>query len=433
MVSMQTLKRMLIGSLVVMWSMRIAAAGELPIASPSDVGLSPSKLNQAKEAVQALVDKKEVAGAILIVARHGKVVKLEGLGVMDLDSGKPMKPDTIVRIFSMTKPITTVAAMMLYEEGKFQLDDPVSKYLPELQGLRVYAGKGDDTVEAKREMTVRDLLRHTSGLTYGAFGSTPVDKLYQERKVLSDPNDALQDLVAKLGKIPLLYQPGTRFNYSVSTDVLGRLVEVLAKRELDIYFAERIFKPLDMKDTGFFVPKDQLERFAANHGPGEKEKLKVIETATTSRYRKRPKLLSGGGGLVSTARDYLRFCQMLLNGGELEGTRLLTRETIQTMTQNQLPAEAMPLNMLGMKLPGMGFGLGFGVRVSGDKDNPAEVVGEYYWGGAASTHFWISPRHDLIVIALEQYMPFNQRLAQTLKPIVYQAVVEPGTSAKEQE
>jgi CubicO group peptidase (beta-lactamase class C family) len=205
---------------------------------------------------------------------------------------------------------------------------------------------------------------------------------------------------------------------------------VLSKNDLDVFFAERIFKPLDMKDTGFFVSADKVERFAANHGPGEKDKLKVIDTAAMSRYLTRPKLLSGGGGLVSTARDYLRFCQMLLNGGQLEETRLLKKETIQMMTQNQLPAEAMPLNMSGMKLPGMGFGLGFAVRVSGNKDNPAEAVGEYYWGGAASTHFWISPRHDLIVIALEQYMPFNQRLSQILRPIVYQAVVE-GTAAKE--
>jgi CubicO group peptidase (beta-lactamase class C family) len=421
---MQTLKRALISGLLLVWGIRAAAAAELPVASPAEVGLSSSKLNQATEAVQALVDKKEVAGAVIAVARHGKVVQLEALGSMDAASGKPMQRDTIFRIYSMTKPVTTVAAMMLYEEGKLDLDAPVSKYLPELKGLRVYAGKGDETVEANREMTVRDLMRHTSGLTYGALGSTPVDKLYQQRKVLGDPNDTLADLVAKLGKIPLLYQPGTRFNYSVSTDVLGRLAEVLSEKDLDVYFAERIFKPLDMKDTGFFVPADQVERFAANHGPGEKETLKVTETAAKSRYLSRPKLLSGGGGLVSTARDYMRFCQMLLNGGKLEETRLLKKETIQMMTQNQLPAEAMPLTMLGMKLPGMGFGLGFGVRVSGNKDNPAEAVGEYYWAGAASTHFWISPRHDLIVIALEQYMPFNQRLSQTLKPIVYQAVVE---------
>jgi CubicO group peptidase (beta-lactamase class C family) len=221
---MQTLKRVLIGGLLLIWGMRVVAAAELPVASPPEAGLSASKLNQAKEAVQALVDKKELAGAVIAVARHGKVVQLEAVGTMDAASGKPMKRDTIFRIYSMTKPVTTVAAMMLYEEGKLDLDAPVSKYLPELKGLRVDAGKGEETVEANREMTVRDLMRHTSGLTYGLFGATPVDKLYQQRKVLGDPNDTLADLVAKLGKIPLLYQPGTRFNYSVSTDVLGRLV-----------------------------------------------------------------------------------------------------------------------------------------------------------------------------------------------------------------
>src|SRR5262245_16090074 len=418
---MRMLKCVLVGGMLLLGAAR-GMGEELPVASPESVGLASGKLKEARQAVQALVDQKEIAGAVLAVARRGKVVRLDAVGVMDVGGGQPMKPDTIFRIFSMTKPVTTVAAMMLVEDGKIQLDDPVAKYLPEFKDLRVHTGKGDETVEAKRAMTVRDLMRHTSGLTYGVFGATPVDQLYQKHKVL-DRGDSLQDLVTKLGKIPLLYQPGTRFHYSVSTDVLGRVVAVASGKTLDVFFEDRIFKPLGMKDTGFFVPDEKLGRFAALHAGGKGE-LKVTETAAESRYRKKPPFLSGGGGLVSTARDYLRFCQMLLNGGELEGTRLLRKETVQSMIQNQLPEEAMPLTMSGLKLPGVGFGLGFGVVVSGDKANPVGVAGEYFWGGAASTHFWISPRHELAVLVLEQYMPFNQRLQLAVKPIVYQAVVE---------
>jgi CubicO group peptidase (beta-lactamase class C family) len=252
--------------------------------------------------------------------------------------------------------------MTLVEEGRLGLDDPVSKYLPEFKALRVHAGKGDETVEARREVTVRDLTRHTSGLTYGVIGSSPVDQLYKKAGVMAR-GDSLQDMVAKLGKVPLMHQPGTRWQYSVSTDVLGRVVEVASGQGLDVFFAERIFKPLDMKDSGFFVPKDRLSRFAANHGLDKGKKLTVTETAEKSRYASPPKMLSGGGGCVSTARDYLRFCQMLLNGGELGGVRLLKEATVAEMTRNQLSQEAMKAKNGGNAEVGEGFGLGFGVRV----------------------------------------------------------------------
>ncbi len=419
---MQGVKRLLVCVLVWLWTAQFVAA-QLPMARPDSVGMDAKKLEDAREAVQKLIDDKQVAGAILLVARHGKVVELDALGYQDADAGKPMKTDTIVRIYSMSKPITTVAAMMLVEEGKLQLDDPVSKYLHEFKALRVHTGKGDETVEAKREVTVRDLMRHTAGLTYGVFGNSPVDQLYKKNRIL-DPGDTLEDMVKKLGKIPLQYQPGTRWHYSVAVDVLGRLVEVASGKPFDEFLAERIFKPLDMKDTAFYVPADKLDRFAASNGPGEGGKFKVTEPVAKSRFRNKPKLLSGGGGLTSTAHDYYRFCQMMLNGGELDGKRLLKKETVAEMTRNQLPEEAMKAKNNGSADVGDGFGLGFGVRVG--KDNPAtgSMVGEYSWGGAASTHFWIAPRQDLIVIALEQYMPFNNRLAQTVKPIVYQAIVD---------
>ncbi len=400
-----------------------AAAGELPTAKPKEVGLDADKLQQAHDAVQALIGKKEMAGAVIAVARKGKVVVFEALGESEAGSGKPMKTDAIVRIFSMTKPITTVAAMILADDGKLGLDDPVSKYLPEFKGLRVQSGDGDETVEAKREVTVGDLMRHTSGLTYGIFGDTAVDKRYLKAGVFA-PDDTLQDMMTKLGKLPLLYQPGTRWHYSVSTDVLGRVVEVASGKALDEFFAERIFKPLDMKDSGFFVPEEKLGRFAAVHGFDKDKKLTVTETADKSRYKSKPKWLSGGGGGVSTARDYLRFCQMLLNGGELDGVRLLKKETVAEMTRNQLPEEAMKEKNGGRADVGDGFGLGFGVRVGKDDPAAGKAVGEYYWGGAASTHFWISPKQELVVVALEQFMPNRPTLQQAIKPLIYQAAKE---------
>jgi CubicO group peptidase (beta-lactamase class C family) len=420
---MQALKRILLGAVFVVLAARFAAAGELPTAKPKDVGLDADKIQQVHDAVQALIDKKEMAGAVVAVARRGKVVMFEALGESEAGSGKAMKPDAIVRIYSMTKPITTVAAMILVDEGKIGLDDPVSKYLPEFKDRRVHTGKGEETVPAKREITIRDLMRHTSGLTYGVFGNSGVDQLYKNAGVLA-PGDTLQDMVTKLGKLPLMYEPGTRWNYSVSTDVLGRVVEVVSGKPLDEFFAERIFKPLDMKDSGFFVPEDKLDRFAASHGLDKEKKLTATETAARSRYRTRPKMLSGGGGCVSTARDYLRFCQMLLGGGELDGVRLLKKETVAEMTKNQLGEEAMKAKNGGNAEVGDGFGLGFGVRVGKDDAAAGKAVGEYYWGGAASTHFWISPRQELAVVALEQFQPNRPKLAQAIKPLIYQAARE---------
>jgi CubicO group peptidase (beta-lactamase class C family) len=415
------MKRFGITCFLVVVATSFAAAGELPTAKPSDVGLAADKIQNAHDAVQTLVDKKEMAGAIVAVARKGKVAMFEAFGESEAGSGKSMKTDAIVRIFSMTKPITTVAAMMLVDEGKIGLDDPVSKYIPDFKSCRVHTGKGDETVEAKREMTVRDLMRHTSGLTYGS-GNSPVAELYRKAGI-SARTDTLAEMMSKLGRIPLVHQPGERWNYSVSTDVLGRVVEVASGKSLDEFFAERIFKPLDMKDSGFTVPDNQLDRFAANHGVDAKDKkLIATETAEKSRYRTKPNLLSGGGGCVSTARDYLRFCQMLLNGGELDGVRLLKKESVAEMTRNQLSEEAMKAKNGGRSDIGDGFSLGFGVRVGKDDTASGSCVDEYYWGGAASTHFWISPKQELIVVALEQFMPNRPKLKQAIKPLIYQAV-----------
>ena len=400
----------------------VAWSQELPTAKPEDVGLSAEKLARVGPAVRALVDDDKVAGAITMVARRGKVVYFEAVGKRDVESGKPMERDTILRFYSMSKPVTSVAVMMLVEAGKIDLDDPVAKHLPELKGLRVFVranGDGFETESAKRDPTVRDLLRHTAGLTYGLFGNTPIDEKYRTVGLLA-PGSTLDGMTKKLGELPLLYQPGTKWNYSVATDVLGRIVEVTSGKSLDAFFAERIFRPLDMPDSGFFVPADKLDRLAATHGTAD-GKLRVTDAPATSSFRTRPTLLSGGGGLVSTARDYMRFCQMLAAGGELGGRRLLRRETVQAMTANQLPDEAFPIAFGPIQRPGTGFGLGFSVQVNRDPLS-ASRIGEYGWGGAASTHFWISPKDELVVIALQQFMPFSTRLEQTIKPIVYESI-----------
>ena len=414
--------------IVVAWALsgcRLAAAAEMQTAKPEAVGMSPQRLALVVPAMQKIVDDRKVAGAITVVARQGKIVLFEAVGQQDIDADKPMNHDTIMRIYSMTKPITSVAVMMLAEQGKLSLDDPVAQHLPEFQDLKVFAGVDDGELQlddAQRAPTIRDLLRHTSGLTYGLFGINEVDQRYRKANILGR-NGTLAGLVTKLGEIPLLYQPGARFNYSVSTDVLGRVVEVASGQGFDVFLRERIFAPLGMNDTGFFVPDSKLDRFATNYGPKLLGGLRVVDAVQQSNYRHEPKFLSGGGGLVSTARDYIRFCQMILNNGELDGQRVLSSESVEAMTKNQLPDEAYPIR-LGGKRPGIGFGLGFSVVVERTGPPNRSRVGEYGWGGAASTHFWISPADDLAVVVLTQLMPFNFQMEHAVKPLVYDAISE---------
>ncbi|MHC4085532.1 MAG: serine hydrolase domain-containing protein, partial [Planctomycetota bacterium] len=351
---MKTTRQTLIVILLSLALSFVAHAKQIPITSPEDVGMSTEKLTQVKPAVQAFIDNEKIAGASVIVARKGKIVLFETLGMMDKEAKKPMKQDTILRFYSMTKPVTSVAAMMLYEEGKLKLDDPVSKYIPEFKGLKVYVESGKHA-EQEREMSVRDLFRHTSGLTYGFFGNTPVDKMYRAGSVF-DWDSSLQDMIDKLSEIPLLYQPSTKWHYSVSTDVLGYLVQKISGQSLDKFFRTRIFKPLKMKDTAFHVPAKKVDRFAVCYGPNLTGGLRIVDDPNKSRYLKKPSILSGGGGLVSTARDYIQFCQMLLNKGRLDGKQLLRPETVEMMTTNQLP-DSVRRGKDG------GFGLGFSVRL----------------------------------------------------------------------
>lgn len=407
---MKTTRQILIVILLSLALSFVAQAKQIPITSPEDVGMSTEILAQVKPAVQAFVNNDKIAGASVLVARKGKIVLFETFGMMDMEAKKSMKQDTIFRFYSMTKPVTSVAAMMLYEEGKLKLDDPVAKYIPEFKGLKVYV-ESDMHAEQEHQMSIRDLFRHTSGLTYGFFGNTPVDKIYRAKSVF-DWDKPLQDMINKLSEIPLLYQPSTKWHYSVSTDVLGYIVEKVSGQSLDMFFKARIFKPLKMKDTAFYIPAKKVDRFATCYGPNLTGGLNITDNPATSRYLKKRSLLSGGGGLVSTAWDYLRFCQMLLNKGQLDGERLLRTETVEMMTTNQLP-DSVKRGEDG------GFGLGFSVRLKDGKF----PKGEYGWGGMASTHFWISPKDELIVIALSQYMPYSGRLENTIKPLVYDSIL----------
>ncbi len=394
-------------------------SAEMPRVTPREAGLSAEKLNRVNSIVRAQVDKKQIAGAVVLVARHGQVALCEAFGKLDVKSGQPMRPDAIFRIYSMTKPITSVATLMLVEAGRLKLDDPIGNYLPELKNLRVYAAK-DKTIAAKREVTIRDLMRHTSGFTYGLPGGSAVDELYIQNKI---DEGGLPDMIRKLGTLPLQDQPGTRFNYSYSTDVLGRVIEVVSGEPLDKFLRERILQPLDMHDTGFTVAEEKLNRFSTAYARGPKKSLVAIDSPATSRYRKQPRFSSGGGGLLSTARDYCRFCQMLLNGGELEGARLLRPETVAQMTSNQLPKEALPIRLGGFPVPGHGFGLGVMVRLQGPS-GPARGDGEYSWSGAASTYFWVVPKPQLIIVILQQIEPLDISLQLQLKPVVYSAIMD---------
>ena len=371
-------------------------------------------ISTVDEAVSSLVDSGEIAGAVVLAVKNGETVHSKAYGVSDITTGQEMAPDTIFRIFSMTKPITTVAAMMLWEEGKIELDAPVSQYIPELKDFEVLTEDGAE-VKAERDPTIRDLMRHTSGFDYGFLGGA-LSERYQEKKIL-DSSGTLADMTRKLATLPLAYQPGTRFNYSVSTDVLGRVVERVSATDLNTFFQERIFAPLGMVDTDFTVPKEKVARFAANHALDPQGKLVRIDDPETSDYTKDKTFLSGGGGLVGTAGDYGRFCQMLVNGGVLEGKRLLKEETVALMTTNQIPDQAMPIGV-GDSRPGVGFGLGFSVRVAEDPEDPG-IVGEYGWGGAASTHFWISPKDKLFVVTMRNFMPYQSTLENKLKPLIY--------------
>ncbi len=402
-------------------------ARNLAPAAPEDVGMSSQRLSRVSSAMQELVDDGKLAGIVIMVARYGKIVHFATFGHQEISSDTPMTKDSIVRIYSMSKPITGVALMMLYEEGKFRLSDPVVKYIPEFKDLKVASGEGKNgplVEKADHPMTIRELMTHTAGLTYGVFSKSQVDEMYVKAGVL-DPNSTLKDMINKLSKIPLHHQPGSLWYYSVAVDVQGYLVEVLSGLPFDVFLKERLFDPLGMKDTGFHVPKDKTGYFAQVYNYDEDGNLIAQEGFGGARnYLKPATFFSGGGGLVSTAMDYMRFCQMLLNGGVLDGVRILSPLTVDLMHRNHLPKDMVEMSPGS----GLGFGLDFAVVLDPVEANTISK-GEYLWGGAAGTWFWIDPVEDLIFVGMIQQFGRGRPDVRSLtRQLTYQAILETKNS-----
>jgi CubicO group peptidase (beta-lactamase class C family) len=370
----------------------------LPTAKAENVGMSAERLTRLSEGMKSLVDQGRLAGVVTMVARRGKVIEFEAIGKRDIAANLPMQKDSIFRIYSMTKPITGVAMMMLFEEGKWQLNDPVAKYIPEFADLKVYGTDANGNVVLKDQVhpvSMRELMSHTGGFTYGYFSNTPVDKLQREAEVLNI-NNTLEEMIKRVAKLPLNAQPGSEWHYSISVDIQGYIVQKLSGMPFEEFLEKRIFKPLNMVDTGFYVPAEKLKRLAEYYSYGKDGRLEVVRGGLNHDFSAKPALPSGGGGLVSTATDYMRFCQMLLNGGKLDGVRLISPRSVELMRTNILPPAMQTLG------PGAGFGLDFGVYIDAVAAGGYYGKGTYYWGGAAGTWFWIDPTDELIVIGMIQ-------------------------------
>jgi CubicO group peptidase (beta-lactamase class C family) len=417
-----------------MGRMTLALASELSVeAAPEAVGMSSERLRNVSRVVQRYLDEQKLPGAMSLVARRGQVVHLEIYGEMDAERHKPMRPDSLFRIYSMTKPIASVALMTLYEEGRFLLDDPASKFIPELADLQVIVGGTADNFQVRapaRPMTVRDLLMHTSGLVSPQTPS-PVGELYRRAGFkLMDSDGTLHDMVRQLGRIPLECDPGARWIYGISTDLVGYLCEVIGGMPFDRFLEERVLGPLGMVDTGFSVRASEVDRFAACYGPCDgSPAYTLLDDPETSVYTRPRTYFSGAGGLVSTMSDYLRFCRMLANGGVLDGVRILGPRTLQLMTMNHLPdgkdLATMAQNAAETQREGQGFGLGFAVLLDPTVAQVLGTPGEFFWGGVASTAFWVTPAEDLIAIFLTQLRPSTTYpIRRELRAAVYSAIVD---------
>jgi CubicO group peptidase (beta-lactamase class C family) len=408
----------------------VAASGQsLPSAKPESVGLSSERLERIATAVQRSIDDKRIAGAVTLVSRRGQIAWLKAQGMMDREAGKPMRPDAIFRICSMSKALTSLAVMMLYEEGRFQLGDPVSKYIPEFKNAKVLVkpASGDPyTIPATKEITILNLLTHTSGLTYN--WNADLGAMYKEAGVahgLLPYDGTIGDSVKRLAALPLLFNPGERFEYSLGVDVLGYLVEVVSGKTFDEFLHSRVFEPLGMKDTYFYVPEDKVKQLATAYtyypdkGLNRFPDTPIVEGpfsySADYPYRGPKKLYSGGAGLCSTATDYARFCQMMLDGGKAGGTRLLSRKSVELMTQDHL----------GKVSPDQGFGLGFGI--DGVKSPLSELGsrGEYNWGGFFYTAFVIDPKEQMITVFMAQLHPTGDlNIDNLFHTLAYQAIID---------
>ena len=386
---------------------------------PESVGLDSKKLQRVDTKMNDLVANEKLVGGIVMVARQGKVAHFGTYGLRDREKNLPMEKDTIFRIYSMTKAITSVAALMLEEEGKLNFNDSISKYFPSLKNMKVLGKSG--LIEPKREVTVADLLRHTSGLTYAWSSQKEIREAHRDAGVLNR-DKKLVPMVHGMSKIPLVFHPGSDWVYGCSTDVLGGVVEVASGMPFDQFLKLRILEPLKMKDTDFYVPASKVGRFAANYNYKE-GKLTLKDDPKTSRYLENPIFKSGGAGLCSTASDYMRFLLMIANGGKLEGQKYLKKKSVKLMVTNQVGKKAGWVTFGDEVRKGVGYGYGFSVRVKMSDWDPDGRVGEYGWGGAASTHYWISPKDELVVVTLEQVMPYTFNTEWALKGLIYDALL----------
>ena len=414
-----------------------AWAADLPRAQPQEVGFSPERLAHIDEFYAGKVKNGELAGIVTLIARHGKIVHFSAVGYADVEKKQKMQTDTIFRIYSMTKPIASTALMMLYEEGRFQMNDPLKNYIPEFANLRVLRapdGPLDDTVAPAFAPTVQDIMRHTAGFTHG-LGIDAYDNQYTKANVFG-LDVSLAEMMTKLSQMPLRYQPGTKFSYSVGPDVQARLVELLSGMPFDEYLDKRLFKPLGMKDAGFWLPADKSKRLATVHWAKDGKLVPldeahghpvggvIMQPWSVNSYTVNHKHKGGSFGLVATAEDYWRFAQMMLNGGEFGGTRFLSPRTVRFMARDHLGA--IPLEGPGGRPSGMGFGLGFGIMKDPAMAGYMSSEGSYFWAGAAATHFWIDPKEDLVVVAMTQHLgaPAADALLPQLRTLVYSALTE---------
>ena len=386
----------------------------LPRAVPEDVGMSTSRLERIAPVMQRWVDDGKIPCTLTMIAREGRLVHFEKFGTQDVATAKPVEFDTIFRIYSMTKPITSIAVMMLYEEGHFQLGTPVSEFIPAFKDMQVYTEDGSTTVDTEREMTIKHLLTHTSGLIYGGDWEHPINERYRAADFYGGD---LAHMAQELGNIPLLHHPGDGWNYGMSTDVLGYLVEVVSGMPFEEFLKTRILNPLGMHDTAFSVPDEKADRYATLYEPTEDGGIQVLENAPVA-SGPLSFFHSGGAGLLSTAADYLRFCQMLLNDGELDGVRLLGRKTVELIRMNHISDDWQPLERTGC-----GFGLGFAVVTNVADTHAPGSEGTYSWGGLASTTFWIDPVEDLIGILMTQLIGDSPFHAQ-FRVLTYQALTD---------
>jgi CubicO group peptidase (beta-lactamase class C family) len=408
---------------------------DLTVVKPETVGFSSDRLERLHALMQQAVDQKQIAGIVTILARHGKVVDYRTYGQSDVAGGKPIAKDAIFRDFSMTKPVTGVAMMILYEQGKWLPSDPVSKFIPEFTDLKVY--KGIDAngrvilTDPDHAPTMRELMSHTAGFTYGFFGETPVDKMYRDANLFASKD--LHEFIGKLAKIPLLYQPGKGWTYSVSMDIEGYIVEKLSGQSLPDFIRDHIYTPLGMRDAGFFVPAEKRNRFVMLYRTAPNGELLADppNAGMANGYSEQPTMASGGGGMVSTAEDYYRFALMLADGGELDGKRIIAPATVKLMTSNHVPAELLN-GQYGIGLqqmrPGLGYGYNCAVVFDPPEANLPEGKGTFYWDGAAGTWFWVDPTNDVVFIGMIQRMlgPASPNLEFESRATVYQALVDPS-------